>query len=154
MKRLYERIISGALVLVTLFFVCSPVYASDGDSLNSPLSGDFWTWVQYSNNKFKSIFDKDKCPKSPNTNGLHEFVQTTTTVDGKDGLFYVCRYCGDSADIVGKKVHQQQVDSLPAPGYSSAGRLIWQPSLNDIDFNSCAVSVTDSLQWFWFISLF
>mgnify|MGYP002702070496 FL=1 len=77
-----------------------------------------------SNNQFKSIFDKDRCPKSPNTNGLHEFVQTTTTVDGKDGVYYVCRYCGESADIVGKKVHKQQVDSLPAPGYSSDGCLL------------------------------
>lgn len=99
-------------------------FASGSGSLTSPLTGDFFNWLQAFDNSFKSVFNKDICPRSPNTNGLHEFVQTTTTVDGKDGVYYVCRYCGDSADIVGKKVHQQQVDSLPAPGYTSDGGLL------------------------------
>ncbi len=129
LRLIYKRIISGVLVFVTLFFACIPVaFASGTGSLDTPLRGDFWSWLQVKDNAFKSIFDKDICPKSPNTNGRHEFVQTATTVDGKDGLFYVCRYCGDSADIVGKKVHQQQVDSLPASGYTSSGNLIWQVS--------------------------
>lgn len=85
-----KRVISGALVFVILFFVCmSTVSASDTGSLDTPARGDFWAWVQMKDNAFKSIFDKDICPKSPNTNGLHEFAKTTTTVDGKTGLYYV-----------------------------------------------------------------
>ena len=153
MKKLYKRIIAGILTFVTIFLACSPVaFASDAGSLQSYQPETFWGWLQSIDNSswnfWKSLLDKDICPKSPNTNGRHEFVQTATTVDGKDGLFYVCRYCGDSADIVGKKVHQQQVDSLPAAGYNSAGRLSWQPSFNDIDFNGCAVSVTNSFNGF------
>lgn len=141
MKKLYKRIIAGILTVVTIFLACSPVaFASDAGSLQSYQPETFWGWLQSIDNSswnfWKSLLDKDICPKSPNTNGRHEFVQTATTVDGKDGLFYVCRYCGDSADIVGKKVHQQQVDSLPAPGYNSAGRLIWQPRFEDVS-NFC-----------------
>ena len=76
---------------------CSPVaFASDAGSLQSYQPETFWGWLQSIDNSswnfWKSLLDKDICPKSPNTNGRHEFVQTATTVDGKDGLFYVCRY--------------------------------------------------------------
>ena len=138
MKKLYKRIIAGILTVVTIFLACSPVaFASDAGSLQSYQPETFWGWLQSIDNSswnfWKSLLDKDICPKSPNTNGLHEFVQTATTVDGKDGLYYVCRYCGDSADIVGKKVHQQQVDSLPASGYNSDGSLLWSPALKYIN---------------------
>ena len=84
-------------------------------------------------NAFKSIFDKDICPQSPNTNGRHEFVKTHTTVDGKTGYYYICKHCGKSAGEVGEEAYQQQVSTLPATGYNSAGRLIWQCSLSDLD---------------------
>lgn len=85
---------------------------------------------------------------APSAQKRHNFIKQHTAVDGKAGYFYICEYCGQSAGEVGPEAYQEQVDSLPASGYNSAGRLIWQPSLNDIDFNSCAVSVTNSFNGF------
>ena len=115
------------MAIFFLAVLCVPAFASDSGSLSSPLSGDFWTWVQYSNNWFKSIFDEDICPQSPNTNGRHELVKTHTTVDGKTGYFYVCKHCGKSAGEVGEGAYQEQVSTLPASGYSSDGSLLWSP---------------------------
>lgn len=103
-------------------------------------------------NAFKSIFDKDICPKSPNTNGLHEFVKTTTTVDGKTGLYYVCRYCGKSAGEVGKDAYSQQVESLPAAGYTSSGNLIWQVSSVNLSSYSIFAYYPGSGRTLYFVS--
>ena len=151
MNFFYKRIISGALAFVTLFLVYVPTsFASGASSLDTPTRGDFWSWLQAKDNAFKSIFDKDKCPKSPNTNGLHEFVKTTTTVDGKDGVYYVCRYCGDSADIVGKKVHQQQVDSLPASTITQNS--LYMLYFCDFTYGKSALLSGDSLFYETFLS--
>lgn len=134
MKGLYKRIISGVLVLVTMFLMCSPVaFASSEGSLQSYQPETFWGWLQSVDNSswnfWKSLLDKDICPKSPNTNGRHEFVKTHTTVDGKTGYFYVCKHCGKSAGEVGEEAYQQQVSDLPAPGYNSDGSLLWSPKI-------------------------
>lgn len=81
MKKLYKRIIAGILTVVTIFLACSPVaFASDAGSLQSYQPETFWGWLQSIDNSswnfWKSLLDKDICPKSPNTNGRHEFVQT------------------------------------------------------------------------------
>lgn len=129
-KGLYKRIISGVLVLVTIFLTCSSVaFASSEGSLQSYQPATFWGWLQSIDNSswnfWKSLLDKDICPKSPNTNGRHEFVKTHTTVDGKTGYYYICKHCGKSAGEVGNEAYQQQVSDLPASGITSNGSLVW-----------------------------
>lgn len=140
MKSYISRIVSALMAIFFLAVLCVPAFASDSGSLSSPLSGDFWTWVQYSNNWFKSIFDEDICPQSPNTNGRHELVKTHTTVDGKTGYFYVCKHCGKSAGEVGEEAYQQQVSDLPAPGYNSDGSLLIFSEISSHGYYSGATS--------------
>lgn len=152
MKGLYKRIISGVLVLVTIFLMCSPVaFASSEGSLDSYKPTTFWDWAKSEDNLgwnfLKSLFDKDTCPKSPNTNGLHEFVKATTTIDGKTGLYYVCKYCGKSAGEVGKEVYQDQVADLPATGITSSGGLIWQARVANLKALSAITAVNKPLDF-------
>lgn len=80
-----------------------------------------------------SLFNDDVCPQSLNTNGLHNFVEKRTQVDGKAGLYYVCEYCGKSAGEVGSDSYNSYVDDLPATGYNSDGHLIWNPTIDDFN---------------------
>ena len=130
MKNLHKRIIAGIFAGVTLFFACvPPVYAS-GIETGAFIPVDFWTFIQgtlfQGVNDFKHMFDKDVCPMSSKADGLHNFKEQRTTIDGRTGLYYICEYCGESAGEVGKDAYQQQVDSLPASGYSSSGELCWR----------------------------
>ena len=131
MKNLYKRIITVFLAVVTLFFSCVPcAYASGWEVLLS-VPGDFWDWAvssYYSSteNPFLSLFDKSVCPHCPDVTRRHNFKEQRTTVDGKTSLYYICEYCGKSAGEVGEEAYQNQVDSLPAPIYTSSGKLTWK----------------------------
>ena len=88
------------------------------------------------------------CPKSED--GYHH--ANSYQFDRGNGYYTcICSYCGHEFEAYESDLqqsYQQQVDSLPAPGYNSAGRLVWQPSFSDIDFNNCGVSVTGSFNGF------
>ena len=125
MKELYKRIIAGSFTLVILFFSCvSPAYAL-GVDVGFDIDADFWSWVVsvgYNDvNYLKSFIFEDVCRESPKPDGLHNFKEQRTTVDGKTGLFYICEYCGKSAGEVGKEAYDNQVSELPANNINSQG---------------------------------
>ncbi len=46
-----------------------------------------------------------------------------------------CKYCGEQYRVYASDFQQSydaQVSELPAPGYNSAGNLIWQPTASDV----------------------
>lgn len=69
---------------------------------------------------------------STKADGLHSFKEQRTTIDGKTTLYYICEYCGKSAGEVGEEAYQEQVSTLPAAGFTSAGHLIWQPTFANV----------------------
>lgn len=136
MKSFYKRIIAGACAIVTLFLSCVPSSAA-GIGIGFDLSPtDLWSWLNdigyHTGNFWGSFIDKDLCPQSSNPGGRHNFIEQRTTVDGKTGVYYICEYCGKSAGEVGNTAYQEQVSTLPATGYNSAGVLSW-----NIPFVSC-----------------
>lgn len=74
--------------------------------------------------------------------------------DSGSYVWCTCKYCGDQFKLYtsidtdhgggfGKSDLQQsyeaQVEELPAQGISSAGKLIWQPTVNNIDYSKFSV---------------
>ncbi len=123
-----KRIFSCALCILLMIsnILVVPVSAS-----SIPMDGgtvDFFSWVfdagGHAINSFLSFFDHSVCPLAPPGVGRHSFVKQHTMVGDKTGYFYICEYCGVSAGEVGKDTYQEQVDSLPAPGYNSDGSLL------------------------------
>jgi len=52
-------------------------------------------------------------------------------VNGKAGTFYICKNCGLSAGEVLEPAYDDYVQDLPATGYNSAGKLVWQSTFSD-----------------------
>ena len=160
MKGFYNRIIAGSFTLVILFFSCvSPVYAL-GVDVGFDIDADFWSWVvsvdYHDVNYLKSFIFEDICRESPKPDGLHNFKEQRTTIDGKTDLYYVCEYCGKSAGEVGKESYDNQVAELPASGYGSDGSIYVLPVLSfyHLDDSSVTGSVanggtfsTDYYRW-------
>jgi len=51
-------------------------------------------------------------------------------------MFYICSACGKSAGEVLEPAYSDYVQDLPATGYNSAGKLVWQPTFSDFDPSS------------------
>lgn len=74
--------------------------------------------------------------------------------EGKDGTYGVrarCQYChkefavgGLTADDLSSK-YNDYVSNLPASGYNSAGKLLWQPRWSDVDSSAFRIYVNSSL---------
>lgn len=135
-----KRIFSFALCILLMIsnFLVVPVSASSIPMDDGTV--DFFSWVfdagGHAINTFLSFFDHSVCPLAPPGVGRHSFVKQHTMVGDKIGYFYICEYCGVSAGEVGEEAYQQQVSDLPASGYNSAGRLIWQLTVNDLSSDS------------------
>jgi len=96
---------------------------------------DGYSWIY-------SAFDLDVCPYSPSANKTHNFEKQHTTVNGKLGYYNICQYCGRSAGEVFEQSYDTQVSALPAQGYNSAGKLVWQPKFSDFEPSSCFKSLS------------
>ena len=154
MKYLYKRIIAGLLAVVTLFFSGVPfVQVARADDFFETITSvpvDFWDWtisvINHDSNMFKSIFDKDICPQSTKSDGLHNFKEQRTTVDGKTGLYYICEYCGKSAGEVAEPAYDEYVSELPVTGYTSSGvlKFVVPVSYSDV---SAYVSGKGTVYW-------
>lgn len=152
-NRRASRLLSGFLAALMLSLLAVPVCAADKDYV----SGDtFWNWIAGSNGFVQKLVGYELvglsfgrvCAKSPDT--YHHASSYTTT--GKKGRYNcVCDYCGHDftayeTDLeqsftqggsygggAGRKdVYDKYVESLPSPGYSSMGKLVWQPSIDDV----------------------
>lgn len=94
-------------------------------------------------NSLLHVFDKDVCSANPTTVRRHDFIEQRTQVSGKNGLYYICKYCGQSAGEVmngttnedgttTSGAYQEYVASLPSNGYSSDGSILWHPTIDDL----------------------
>lgn len=149
MKRNIFRFLSVIVAVVLLAALSLPSFASAGSQYEQKVS--FWDWIAGKGsilNGFVGNTVGRVCPKSED--GYHH--ANSYQFDRGNGYYTcICSYCGHEFEAYESDLqqsYQQQVDSLPAPGYNSAGRLVWQPSFSDIDFNNCGVSVTGSFNGF------
>lgn len=95
----------------------------------------YWDWIQLSpigqwsyilDHAYNALQDK-----------LHPECDHNWVSNGHDGsiFYYKCSICGEimQMDRTGfGKAYNDYVSGLPATGYTSAGHLIWQPTVDDI----------------------
>ena len=152
-----KRIISVLGIFVILFSNCLSVYADIVDS-GSYISSNFWDFLSgneydYNLNFWKNVtgyFVGKECPSSPDSyhHGPKPAFGSSSGGSDENGRFgwATCEYCGNpfkvyssftpNASGFGKSDLQQsyeaQVEELPATGYNSGGRIIWQPTLANL----------------------
>ncbi len=129
-----------AIAIVTS--LCMPVFAVNPEVVVGAMevAPDFGSWI-WSGIKggadfIGSFISDDICPggaENPGLNARHDFIPLHTTVNGKTGMFYVCRNCQKAAGEVLEPAYSDYVQDLPATGYNSAGKLVWQPKFSDFD---------------------
>jgi len=78
---------------------------------------------------------------SGSDDGLHHAKSFVGgTLQNRNGVNYaraICSYCGTEFEVYGADVstaYTDYVETLPATGYNSAGRLMWQPSASAVTF--------------------
>lgn len=117
------RIVSTVTILslvATLLVVPASATSSedDGSSVSDVVSvvtdfGEFiYPHIVRAGNYIFSWFNDDICPDSFNEDGLHNFVQKRTQVDGVIGVHWVCEYCGKSAGDVFDSAYDDYVSTL------------------------------------------
>ena len=80
-----------------------------------------------------------------------DYVKVSEGKDGTYGVRAKCKYChkefavgGLTADDLSSK-YNDYVSNLPASGYNSAGKLLWQPRWSDVDSSAFRIYVNSSL---------
>lgn len=137
--KLTKRIIPLLMVFSIGFSCVVPVYAVDVPGVDVEIGiGDFFGWADRHGNMLSNfwghIFNWNVCPQSPNTDGLHSFVEKRTQVHGQVGYYLVCEYCGRSAGEVAAPSYNDYVADLPASTYGSDGRLSWRIPVDRFEF--------------------
>lgn len=136
MQKNVLRILSYFLAVVALSLSVFPAQAVDTEYTSVE---SFWNWVAGSGDIAQGILSHipigsrdNVCAKSDD--GYHHsngFIK-----DGGNGYFLcVCRDCGRefrgyASDL--SAAYDDYVKELPASGYNSAGKLIWQPTWSDV----------------------
>lgn len=122
------------VIVITIFFNV-PAYAvldvvidpgiADIWAVVPDLGSWLWNCYKTGGNAFMGLLDGDNyCPGAETSfNNRHNYASQHTTVDGKTGMFYICQNCGKSAGEVLASAYDTYVESLPATGYDSDGRL-------------------------------
>lgn len=131
-RNFFKSCICSLLVVSILVSLAIPASAVSPDIVASLVGTDFFSWAADQTADvvgfIGSLFDESVCGMNPNTDKRHDFEKRHTTVDGKTGYFYVCRFCGGSAGEVLEPAYDDYVTTLPATGYTSTGGLLWQPT--------------------------
>lgn len=96
------------------------------------LQEDLYHTLPSYGNKLRSFFDESICGLNPTAQGRHNLVKQNTIIDGKQGYYYVCEYCGKSAGEITQEAENEYVASLPAQEITSDGGLIWHLTLEDV----------------------
>ena len=139
MKKGAYRLCSVFLAALILSVVVAPVCAVETDYFSKDT---FWRWMAGSGGVVQKIIGysfSSAC--SASDDGYHH--ASSYTREGKDGTYQCnCIYCGDvfiatESDI--KQSYDNYVETLPAPGYTSTGGLLWQVTLNDLDMEQSGV---------------
>lgn len=126
-----------------------PAHADVSDAAGYVV-GEFWDmmtgkeydmYFDYWKN-FAGYLAGEECPSSPDkyhhgnvpVGGIGVFGSGGTDDNGKF-VWHTCDYCGEQFKVYASDLQQSydaQVAELPATGYNSAGRLMWQPTIDDI----------------------
>ena len=136
MEKSALRILSCFLAMVVLFLSVLPFQAVGTEYVSKE---SFWNWVASSSNIAQGILSHIPIGSRDNVcansdDGYHHsngFIK-----DGQDGYFRcVCKDCGQefrgyASDLA--PAYDDYVETLPAPSYTSTGRLIWQPTAADL----------------------
>ena len=131
--RRYSAVLMSALLMLA---VSIPAYA-EGEDYTSRSS--FFSWASRSNDIVAKIlghlpvFNMTACPNS--ADGQHH--SDSYFEDRANGYYTsVCVHCGKTftahaSDL--SAAYDNYVETLPAQGYVSSGKLIWQPTFSDFD---------------------
>lgn len=135
-RNFFKSCLCSLLMVSLLASLTTPASAVSPDIVASLVGTDFFSWVADQTADvvgfIGSLFDKSVCGMNPNTDKRHDFEMRHTTVDGKTGYFYVCRFCGGSAGEVLEPAYNDYVDTLPASGCNSSGHIVWHSSIDDV----------------------
>ncbi len=136
----FLSLVLSFLILASLLI--PPVWANEVEYVQE---STFWHWLNKQGGIFNGIvaYGLGKaCPESPD--GYHR--SASTMGEGmlwKDDQYQcVCDYCHQhfwavESDI--KQSYDNYVETLPASGYTSAGGLMWQPTLSDLDLKTSSL---------------
>ena len=136
MQKSALRILSCFLAMVVLFLSVLPFQAVGTEYVSKE---SFWNWVASSSNIAQGILSHIPIGSRDNVcansdDGYHHsngFIK-----DGQDGYFRcVCKDCGQefrgyASDLA--PAYDNYVETLPAQGYNSSGRILWQPAFSDV----------------------
>jgi len=132
LKKYACRVLAVFMAVVIFGLSCMPGFASSGSQYEQRVG--FWGWLSGKDGilpDFVGYMTGTICPKSED--GYHH-ASTYQSTHKMEGYFNcICTYCGATfiayeSDL--QQSYQQQVESLPAPGYNSSGNLIWYPILS------------------------
>lgn len=113
-----------------------PVFAVDVSEVVSGLIGstDFWDFIKSTyrstSNWWSNHIDGDEnvCPDNTDTfNGPHDMEMKHTILDGVEGDFYICKYCGKAGKQIAAEAYDDYTEMLPATGIGNDGSLYWSP---------------------------
>ena len=120
-----------------------PSSGGDGGLSLGGITVDIGDWLQTwydemhnmqhrNQNLLISLIDNDRCPRSSESNGRHNFIERHTQVDGQVGHYYICEYCGKSAGEVLDEAEAEYVATLPASTVTCDGGFYWYPTVDDV----------------------
>ena len=137
--RISKRIISYILAFSICFSLCvAPTHAADTVPERVV---SFWdTIVHYYNqlgNSWQSLLNHDICPGNTEYQDAHHVFEIThTIVDGREGDYYMCHYCGKLASEVLPDGYNDAVSDMPVNGVTNTGSFVWYPTCNDLAIKS------------------
>lgn len=132
---MFKRVFS--LFLATLIFASTLSIFAYADSNGDYISNNsFWNWLAGTSDLAQVVVDivpfTGTCSVSEDTRHHAKSYQK----DKENGRYKcICTYCGKEftayeSDL--KQSYTDQVKDMPATGYNSAGKLIWQPTRKDV----------------------
>lgn len=152
MKKRIGQVFSLVLAVVLIIVMAIPAHADVSDAAGYVV-GEFWDMMtgkeydMYFNywKNFAGYLAGEECPSSPDkyhhgnvpVGGIGVFGSGGTDDNGKF-VWHTCDYCGEQFKVYASDLQQSydaQVAELPATGYNSAGCLMWQPTVADIDYS-------------------
>ena len=142
MKNSVLRFCAGLLAAVLLSMAVVPCYAVS-DKYTS--TGTFWQAVAdkwYFNGTFIPAVIGTVSDKVCSESGDKKHHGSLKSYEQNSDKSYtaICDFCSAEFPVYDADLsaaYDNYVETFPAPGYTSAGRLIWQPTAGDLDLNSC-----------------
>ncbi len=136
MKKSVLRFCSGLLAVILLSVTVVPCYAVTDEYTST---GTFWSslkekwWLGFGSKFLIGQLADSACSVSPDS---RHHGSLKTYVQNSDGSYTaICNYCSADFPVYDADLsaaYDNYVETLPATGYISTGRLIWQPTAADL----------------------